>query len=91
MAELGLFGELYPPWYTPSKERPKGNMRVFRGHHPLGLPLGPAHSKCGTCKHLHRRRLAKVYLKCALSTMSRGPASDIRVKWRGCQRWEDGI
>lgn len=77
----------WPAWYTPSKFTTALNLRVARGLHPFGLELGPADSTCGSCVHLERRELGKTYLKCALAKQTRGPATDVRAKWRGCSSW----
>lgn len=94
--EFKLFGEplapdtAYPDWYRPSRARRVANLRVLQGRHPFGMPLGPKESRCGTCVHLRRRGTGsrRVYLKCALSKITSGPATDARAKWRGCIKWE---
>lgn len=43
---------------------------------------------CGSCAHHHVQGGTKGrYHKCDLTT-TRGPASDIRVGWPACNRWE---
>lgn len=51
---------------------------------------GPAGERCGTCQHLYRNRMAKVYLKCGLNraNWTGGTASDIRAKDPACFYWQ---
>ncbi len=51
---------------------------------------GPAGEKCKTCRHIARRRMGKVYLKCALTQASwtSGPGSDIKANSPACAKWE---
>lgn len=92
MTRLDLFGvgaRPWPAWYRPSKARATCNARVMRGLHPNGLPLGPEGSTCGGCALLVvRQHGASVYAKCP-STMgdTRGAATDMVRRWRGCERW----
>jgi hypothetical protein len=84
----------YPPsWYTPAKAQQVLNLRVARGLHPTGRPLGPEASTCGACVHLHRRDGAgrRVYLKCEQDRRfwNAGLATDLRASWRGCERFEE--
>jgi hypothetical protein len=64
--------------------------KIDRGVHPAnGLPIAGSQETCGTCEHItHQRGTAGSYLKCALGSMSRGPASDIRAWWPACIAWE---
>lgn len=79
----------YPDWYTPSKERQEANKRVLRGLHPMGRPLTPyLDAKCGSCVHLTTVTPgARSFHKCAISAQTRGPSTDVRLKWLGCERW----
>ena len=44
---------------------------------------------CGTCKHFWRQTYhRKVYFKCRMTRISRGPGTDWRVGWAACGRWE---
>jgi hypothetical protein len=79
----------WPAWYTPSNYTRRKNAQVAAGRHPFGMPLGPKWSRCGDCDHArsgyyHTRR----YWKCALVGETRGPATDLRKRWRGCERFE---
>ena len=86
--EQRQLGGGWPPWFVPSKMTTALNARVARGLHPFGLELGPEASTCGSCVHLARREFSKSYLKCAIARQTRGPATDVRAKWRGCSKWE---
>jgi len=90
-----IFGEVYAPpvaeypaWYRPSKERPKANIHVLNGRHPLGSQLGAEASTCGTCAALYSRAKGSTYYKCTAHKISYSPATDVRLKWRGCELWE---
>lgn len=51
---------------------------------------GPADQTCGSCKHLHRNRLAKTYLKCALMKQfwTGGAGTDVLARSPACSKWE---
>jgi hypothetical protein len=51
---------------------------------------GPEGETCGSCKHLYRNQMSKVYLKCNLNRAkwTGGGASDIRAKSPACKKWE---
>lgn len=76
-----------PSWYTPEKRGPRKNANVARGLHPMGLHLADNGETCGTCAHLRRRSVSKTYMKCDITKMSRSEATDIRAKWRACEKW----
>ena len=80
----------YPDWYTPSKSREQANHWVRQGKHPTGQALCDSieTAKCGNCRHLRiNRHHDKTYYKCFKLRLTRGAASDLRIKWRGCQMW----
>lgn len=81
--------QAWPDWFRPSKYAPAQARLVALGRHPMGGALGSAETSCGACVHLVRNgmRSGRVYLKCALSRQSCGPATDLRAKWRGCEKW----
>ena len=60
--------------------QPKGNAA------PIGS--GPDGETCKTCKHAYFHRGSKRYYKCDLVRATGGPATDIRLKWPACARWE---
>lgn len=66
---------------------------VELGRHPLGFALAdaehPGHGHtCGDCEHHYLRRFASTYHKCELVEQTNGPATDIKVSWPACERWE---
>lgn len=75
----------YPDWYRPSKYRARSNELVLAGLHPMGALLGDPDTRCRTCVSLEDHGRWK---KCARARQTRGPATDVRLKWRGCQHWE---
>jgi len=78
----------WPPWFRPSKYAPTQARNVARGCHPMGAMLGPEDETCGSCRHVERHEYSSTYIKCAVSRQSKAPATDIRLKWRACERWE---
>lgn len=76
-----LFGWDQPMRPTKAKRgQPKGNAA------PIGS--GPKGETCRTCVHATSRTFAKTYWKCGLVKATGGPATDIRLKWAACSRWE---
>ena len=79
----------WPEWYTPGARRGRQNRMVARGLHPMGAGLGPDGETCGSCKHSNPEQWRDGrYIKCAVMRRSRSEATDIRLKWRACARWE---
>lgn len=70
------------PLTGPTKRRtqPRGNAA------PVGS--GPAGETCRSCAHCYAVRYSKKYYKCDLVKETRGPGSDIKLKWPACARWE---
>lgn len=68
------------PAAKPKRGQPKGNAA------PIGS--GPAGETCRTCVHARCVKLGKTYHKCALVKATGGPATDIRLKWPACARWQ---
>jgi hypothetical protein len=66
-------------------------LRIERGQHPhQGDEIGPAGEACGSCKHCDRYRNyggGKTWAKCAL-TPGGHVATDIKVRWPACVKWE---
>ena len=49
----------------------------------------PPGAKCGNCLHCEREEYhRKTYFKCRLKNHTRGPGTDLRLKWRACPKWE---
>jgi hypothetical protein len=83
-----------PEWFNAGKTTPAIHiMRVRSGMHPMGQPLlndpNRPDAKCGNCIHHYINRMANDYHKCHLVDYTGGPASDIRVKWAACNRWQE--
>lgn len=78
-----------PAWFrggTATQRR-----RALQGRHPLnGLRLldEPAGKTCGDCAHLRGREWTRTYYKCALMKNTGGPATDTRVSWPACERFQ---
>ena len=51
---------------------------------------GPSGETCGSCKHIYRKNMGKVYVKCDLMRQywTRGYGTDIRVRALACEKWE---
>ncbi len=82
------------PAMTPKERRKflgvKRKEPIHRGYFmPPGT--GPQGKTCGSCRHLVRRQLSKVYLKCGLNEArwTGGPASDIRARSPACKAWKE--
>jgi len=72
---------ILPPQSTPPK--PKGLYAMPPGS-------GPSGETCGSCKHLYRNRMAKVYLKCSLcrAKWTSGAGTDIKARSPACSKWQ---
>ena len=58
------------------------------GRHPfMGGPVRTDGETCGSCAHHVMRQRGRVWHKCVLHESS-SAATDIRVSWPGCKRWE---
>jgi len=60
-----------------------------RGHiMPPGT--GAKGETCGSCEHLARKQMSKIYLKCELNRArwTGGRATDVRAKDQACSKWE---
>jgi hypothetical protein len=86
MKKPPLTGDLYPDWEPPP------TMRVKKRGHAAQPGTGPEGEKCKTCRHIQRKRYAKVYIKCGhkYGGQSNGPATDIRANDPACELWEKG-
>jgi hypothetical protein len=52
------------------------------------LGPGPEKARCKTCSHLYGKSFAKTYYKCDLRPNTGGPATDHRINWKACARYE---
>ena len=89
MAESDLFG--LDRALTPSERKKlKRSTPVPRGH-AWRPGTGPEGESCGTCRHLFRNRMAKVYLKCLLmrEQWTGGAGTDVRARDAACKFWEE--
>ena len=50
---------------------------------------GPDDKRCKHCQHLFFRQFDKKYYKCALRQNTKGAATDQRVNWRACGKFEE--
>ena len=60
-------------------------MRIRGMHTTYGVTEG---ERCGTCAHLYMRQFNHRYYKCSMAKQSNGPATDWRVSWQACGKWE---
>lgn len=74
----------------PSNRKALVALRTEKGVHPHnGMPLGPTGETCGSCKHCRAKAgHAKNFYKCAYTRDTAGPATDLRVRWPACSKWE---
>lgn len=50
---------------------------------------GPQGERCGTCRHCKIMPMTqRRYYKCEIGTVTRGAATDIRLKSPACEKWE---
>lgn len=49
---------------------------------------GPTGTRCKSCKFLVRKQYSKNYYKCELRGDTNGPATDHRVNWPSCGKYE---
>lgn len=53
---------------------------------------GPEAETCKHCTYLTLQRYtAKNYYKCKLRTITRGPATDHRVNWKACAKFQEKL
>ncbi len=81
----------WPDWFTAGTTAPHIHcQRVQLGLHPLGTPLGPEDKRCSHCRYVVATGNGGRYLKCAEhKPWTHGPATDLRMKWRSCERFEE--
>ena len=63
--------------------------RILIKGHATAPGTGPAGETCGSCAHLYRRQMAKVYHKCELNRAkwSGGGKTDVKVRDPACEKW----
>jgi hypothetical protein len=83
---------ILPPRPTSAEERRTARRRALlaAGIHPTTKVKlrTPAGETCSTCQHLAARRLGRTYYKCDTVEITGGPATDVRLSWPACERWE---
>jgi len=47
-----------------------------------------AGKKCKTCRHLLTKKMGGTYHKCELARITAGPATDWRLRWDACGKYE---
>jgi hypothetical protein len=53
-------------------------------------PSGPEGETCGSCDHLLKEDYHnRIYYKCDRRGSTRGPGTDVRLKWRACMFWSE--
>lgn len=67
----------------PEKQLPK---RIEDMHTLYGVT---PNKTCGTCNHLIRYKQGTTWFKCGLARQSASTATDWRVKWQACGKWEE--
>ena len=50
---------------------------------------GPEGKRCKHCKYLYYKQFANKYYKCGLRVNTNGPATDHRVNWSACGKFEE--
>jgi ribosomal protein L37AE/L43A len=69
-------------WYRRQMAKLNSNpMVALHGHYP-------GH-ECKECSHLRPVRMARTYWKCDLRPLTHGPATDHRVHWPACAKFEE--
>jgi hypothetical protein len=84
-----LFDLAAGPMLSPEQRR-RLAMAPKKTGHAWTPGTGPEGETCGSCKHLHRNVMAKVYLKCALmrAQWTAGGGTDVRARDAACKKWE---
>lgn len=82
---LNLFGAEEPVKTLPLKNR-SGSFNINPCIAVFGD--GPDGSRCKNCTQLRYKNGSKKFFKCALRTITNGPATDHRANWPGCAKFE---
>lgn len=71
------------------RRRKRAERFIAAGIHPLTRrPLMGNDETCGTCAHCIRvGHTSRTYFKCDLVPVTRGPGTDIRLRWPACRSW----
>lgn len=82
---LNLFGQQEPSKVMPLKNR-SGSFNINPCIAVFGA--GPDGTRCKDCQHLRSKEGSKTFYKCALRTITNGPATDHKVNWPTCAKYE---
>ena len=63
--------------------------RLKIGIHPFGLPLANNGKTCGDCIHAIAFQAGARWYKCDLMKNTGGTATDLKVGWPACVKWEE--
>jgi hypothetical protein len=80
-----LFGQQEPAKILPLKNR-SGSFNINPCIAVFGD--GPDGSRCKNCTQLRYKAGSKKFFKCALRTITNGAATDHKVNWPGCAKFE---
>jgi hypothetical protein len=82
------------PRSADARRTVRNQAMIDRGIHPVThYPLAPA-GTCGECRFLDGHARNRTWYKCGLDAprfFSSGPATDIRLKWPACNRFEKRV
>jgi hypothetical protein len=53
------------------------------------MKLGPADKTCGDCANLYAHSRGRTYWKCKLMKTTFSLMTDVRLKWRSCEKFEE--
>jgi len=78
------------PALTPDQRKKLKRREPIPSGHAMPPGTGPTGETCGSCKHLVRKSMAKVYLKCGLTRQcwTGGRKTDVRARDSACIKWE---
>lgn len=80
--QYDIFGNVVEP--IEPKKRGRNKYKTMQELH--GIKEGET---CKTCKHcIDCGYHGRTYYKCALWIQSNSSATDIRLKWKACNKWE---
>ena len=88
-----VFGVDPPPPATghgDGRYQQRHKAALAAGVHPLTkYPLRTDGTRCGTCAFVRVQGMTNgTYYKCAKAAYSRGPATDLRLRWPACVLYE---
>jgi hypothetical protein len=81
---LNLFGTQEPAKIMPLKNR-SGSFNINPCIAVFGA--GPEGTRCKDCTQLRCKSGSKKFFKCALRTITNGPATDHKVNWPSCAKF----